>query len=78
MGDMSRIDPKKTQDALASLMSMESAARQDWKSFVDKCPRRPNKAQAERIAFLRGRLSGLHEALREFEMRSPIEWQETR
>jgi hypothetical protein len=74
VGDTSKMSLDKMQAALASVVAMEQVARLRWNEFVATVSRRPNKMQAERIAFLRGRLSGLHEAHREFEMRAPMEF----
>ena len=76
MTDFRQMSRDQMLAAIEKVDAMSDEAREHWKSFVAGCPRRPNKAQAERIAFLRGRLSGLHEAKREFELRAPIEFAE--
>lgn len=59
--------------ATVKIFVMADEARGQWKAFVASCSRRPNAEQRERIAFLRGRLSGLYEAGREIELRRPLE-----
>lgn len=73
MADVRKMSRDKMLEGLGAMDGMIEAARRDWKEYVATCSRRPTKAQAERIAFLRGRLSGLCEAMTEFEKRSPLE-----
>ena len=73
MADVHKMSRDKMLEAIGAIDGMSDAARSDWKEYVATCSRRPTKSQAERIAFLRGRLSGLCEAMTEFEKRSPLE-----
>ena len=74
MGDTTKIGEAKMREALAAVVSAQEAALAEWKQFAATVPKRMNAAQRERSAYLRGRLAGLHQAHREFEMRSPIEF----
>lgn len=74
MGDTAKITEPKMREALAAIVSAQEAAFAEWKEFEEKVPKRMSPAQRERSAYLRGRLAGLHQAHREFEMRSPIEF----
>lgn len=74
MGDTSKISEAKMREALAAIAAAKNACLAEWKEFSATVPRRMNAAQRERSAYLRGRLAGLHQAHREFEMRSPIEF----
>lgn len=75
MGDTTKMSREKMADALTALVADEAACLAEWKEFVASVPRRMNVAQRERSAYLRGRLAGLHQAHREFEMRAPITFQ---
>lgn len=74
MGDTSKIGEAKMREALGAIVKAQDAALAEWKEFAATVPRRMNASQRERSAYLRGRLAGLHQAHREFEMRSPIEF----
>lgn len=74
MADMSKIGESKMREALAAVAKAQNAALAEWKEFAATVPRRMTASQRERSAYLRGRLAGLHQAYREFEMRSPIEF----
>lgn len=74
---MAEIGEQKMREALAAIIKAKNDCRDEWKSWTATLPRRLNAAQRERSAYLRGRLAGLHQAHREFEMRSPITFQET-
>ena len=74
MGDTAKIGEDKMREALAAVVKAQDAALAEWKEFAATVPRRMNAHQRERSAYLRGRLAGLHQAHREFEMRSPIEF----
>lgn len=74
MGDVSKMSREKMADALAAVVAHEAAVLAEWKEFAATVPRRMNATQRERSAYLRGRLTGLHQAHREFEMRAPIEF----
>jgi hypothetical protein len=72
--ETSKISETKLREALAAIVAAETACRDEWKSWTATLPKKLNGAQRERSAYLRGRLAGLHQAHREFEMRSPIEF----
>ena len=74
MGDTAKISEAKMREALDAVTKAEAACLDEWKSWSATLPRKLNAAQRERSAYLRGRLAGLHQAHREFEMRSPIEF----
>lgn len=74
MGDTSKMSQEKMADALAAVVALQSSVLAEWKEFAASVPRRMNADQRERSAYLRGRLAGLHQAHREFEMRSPMEF----
>lgn len=74
MGDTAKIGEAKMREALGAIVKAQDAALAEWKEFAATVPRRMNAKQRERSAYLRGRLAGLHQAHREFEMRSPIEF----
>lgn len=75
MGDTTKISEAKMREALHAIADAKAACLNEWKSWSATLPRKLNAAQRERSAYLRGRLAGLHQAHREFEMRSPIEIQ---
>lgn len=75
MGDTSKISETKMREALDAIVAAEAACLDEWKSWTATLPKRLNAAQRERSAYLRGRLAGLHQAHREFEKRSPIQFQ---
>lgn len=74
MGDTSKMTHAKMQEALVALSAAQDAALAEWEEFAKSVPKRMTAAQRARSAYLRGRLAGLHQAHREFEMRSPIEF----
>lgn len=74
MGDTAKISEAKMREALEAVAKAKDACLVEWKSWSGTLPRKLNAAQRERSAYLRGRLAGLHQAHREFEMRSPIEF----
>ena len=74
MSDTTKIGEAKMREALAAVVDAEAACLAEWKSWTATLPKKLNQAQRERSAYLRGRLAGLHQAHREFEMRSPIEF----
>lgn len=76
MSSTSKISEAKMREALAAIVAAEDACREEWKTWTATLPRKLNAAQRERSAYLRGRLAGLHQAHREFEKRSPVEFQE--
>ena len=73
MGDTAKMTREKMGEALAAIVALEDKVRAEWKAFAATAPRRMNADQRERSAYLRGRLAGLHQAHREFEMRAPME-----
>lgn len=73
MGDTSKISEAKMREALAAVVAAQNDCLAEWKEFSATVPSRMNAAQRERSAYIRGRLAGLHQAHREFEMRTPIE-----
>lgn len=77
MGDVSKISAAGMRKALTAVRMRQDECRAEWKEFSASVPRRMNAAQRERSAYLRGRLAGLHQAYREFEMRAPLEFQES-
>lgn len=77
MSDTSRMSHEKMQEALALVVKAMDECRDEWKSWTATLPRKLNAAQRERSAYLRGRLAGLHEAHRFFEMKAPIQFAET-
>lgn len=77
MDDTSKIEPAKMREALSAVVRAQEAALAEWKEFAATVPKRLNASQRERSAYLRGRLAGLSQAHREFEMRSPIEFYES-
>lgn len=74
MGDTAKISEAKMREALDAVIRAEGACLDEWKSWSATLPRKLNAAQRERSAYLRGRLAGLHQAHRELEMRSPIDF----
>ena len=72
MGDLTAMSREKMQEALALVVEAEATCLAEWKEFAASLPRRLNAAQKERSAYLRGRLAGLHQAKRYFEMKAPI------
>lgn len=77
MGDVSKISAAGMREALAAIRLRQDECLAEWKEFAATVPRRMNDAQRERSAYLRGRLRGLHQAYREFEMRAPLELRES-
>ena len=73
MGDTAKMTREKMGEALAAIVALEDKVRAEWKAFAATVPRRMNVEQRERAAYLRGRLAGLHQVHREFEMRAPME-----
>lgn len=76
MGDTSKMGPDKMHEAMALVAKARDDCLAEWKSWSATLPRRLNAAQRERSAYLRGRLAGLHQAYRFFEMKAPIEFAE--
>ncbi len=74
MGNTSKMSEAKMREALAAVVAAQEACLAEWKEFSASVPRRMNVAQRERSAYLRGRLAGLHQAHREFEMRAPVKF----
>lgn len=73
MGDTSKITADKMREAIAAIETAKAAALAEWKEFAATLPKRMTASQRERSAYLRGRLAGLHQARRQFEMRSPLD-----
>lgn len=74
MADTQRISEAKAREGIAALKDRWDKALDEYKSYVATIPRRPNVAQRERAAYLKGQLAGVSQAYREFEMRSPVEF----
>lgn len=72
-----QISAAQMREAIDAIATAQAACLDEWKSWTATLPRKLNAAQRERAAYLRGRLAGLHQAHREFEKRSPVEFQET-
>jgi hypothetical protein len=63
----------KSRAALAAIREQQDSALAEWKEFAATVPKRMSASQRERSAYLRGRLAGLHAAMREFEKREPLQ-----
>lgn len=72
--DPRKMSRDKMLEAICAVEGLQAATLAEWKEFSAAVPRRMNASQRERSAYLRGRLAGLHQAYREFEKRSPIEF----
>ncbi len=70
-------DRRIEREIMEKVREWNDQALADYKAYVKTLPRRPNKQQAERKAYLHGFLVGVAITYREFEKRQPIEWQET-
>jgi hypothetical protein len=57
-----------------AIVARQEEVLAEWKAFAATVPKGMNVAQRERSAYLRGRLAGLHEAMREFEKREPVQF----
>ncbi len=73
MGSTSKMSEAKMREALAAVAAAQERCLAQLNDFEASVPRRMNVAQRERLAFIRGRLAGLHQASREFGMRAPLE-----
>ena len=62
------------REAFSALVAAEDAALSEWREFAKTVKRKLTAAQRDRSAYLQGQLAGLHQALLEFEMRSPMEF----
>lgn len=72
MADTRKMRRDKMLEAIGAVARLRAATLAEWKDFTATVPRRMNTSQRERSAYLRGRLAGLHQAYREFEVRAPI------
>lgn len=59
--------------ALDAIAARQNEVLAEWKAFAATVTKRMSVAQYERSAYLRGRLTGLREAMRELEKREPAQ-----
>lgn len=67
-------DRRIEREIMAKVNDLRKAALADYRVYVAELPRRMDRLQAERKAYLHGRLMGLSATYREFEKRQPINW----
>lgn len=77
MGNTNKISRDNAIEGIDELRVAHAELLEEWKQFHEDAPKRMNAALRERRAYLHGKIDGVFSAIRKFEGKSPIEFQET-
>jgi hypothetical protein len=75
MSNLDKMSKNQMREALAAILAEHAECLEAWDAWSAPLPRKMNAGQREQSAYLRGRLSGLHYARHQIEMRAPIDLQ---